>query len=318
MTESPGPTPEGGRPLDAHVRRVLDAAEVPVATLDAEGRLVSANPAFARVCGRAAGELLGLHVLALCPGQDQAAMTSTIVHLIGRVADVERGELRVVGADGRVRVLGLTLGALPAEDGRIDRILAIAEDLTEDRRRARRRRADALAATHDAVHDRETGLPNERGLTLLLASAVRRSTQTGAPFGLLRCDVTNLDEIEHTHGPAVARDALALLADRLGQRLRPADSVTRTGTGTFAITAEDLHDPQDAAGVAYRLLAAVVEPIRTGDAAVDVAITIGIAIGDGAASPHALLADASQAATLARQDGDGSFRLLDTRAPTPA
>jgi diguanylate cyclase (GGDEF)-like protein/PAS domain S-box-containing protein len=294
-----------------------------LATLDAEGHLASVSPAFARVCGRAPGELLGLHVTALCPGRDPAEVLASFVHLVGGVSEIEQAELRVVGADGRVRVLRVTLGALPDDDGRTECVLAVATDLTEQRRQDRRRRQDSVAQARAAVHDPDTGLPNERGLTLLLASAVRRSARNGAPFALLRCDVTNLDAIERHHGASTARDALGLVADRLAQRLRGSDSVTRTGTGTYSVVAEDLGDEQDAAGVAYRLLAAVVEPIRVAGPTEDgddvqVALTIGIAVGDGSAVPARLLEDAATAAEQARADGDGGFRIADARVTAGA
>ena len=315
-----GGAPGGGDGAFERARRVLDAAAVPVATLDGEGHVVSVNPAFARLCGRGPGELAGLHLLALCPGRDQAEVLSTLVRLVGGVSDIEREELRVVGADGRVRVLSVTLGSLQDDDGRVDRVLAVAQDLTPDRQADRRRRRSSLEATREAMEDRETGLPNERALSLLLASAVRRSATGRAPFSLLRCDVTNLDEIERDHGSPTARAVLALLSERLGQRLRGSDTVTRSGTGTFSVLAEDLGDAQDAAGVAYRLLAAVVESIRVPGTVIDVgvALSVGVVVGDGASSPAAMLADAAEASREARRDGGGGFRLVDVRTAAPA
>ncbi len=319
MTTVGGSSERGDGELE-RVRRVFDAADVPVATLDGEGHLCSVNPAFARLCGRAPGELAGLHLLALCPGREQADVLSTLVRLVGGVTDIEQGEVRVVGADGRVRVLAVTLGSLRDDDGRVDRVLAVAHDLTQDRRAERRRRRTTLDDTRDQMEDRETGLPNERALSLLLASAIRRSATSGAPFSLLRCDVTNLDEIEREHGSATARTVLSLVSERLTQRLRGADSVARAGTGTFAVLAEDLGDAQDAAGVAYRLLAGVVEPVRVPDSGVeiDVALTVGVVVGDGTSSPAAMVGDAAEAAQEARRDGGGGFRLLDVRSGTPA
>ena len=49
------------------MRRILDAASVPSATLDGEGQIVGLNPEFARLCGRAPSEIVGLHLLVLCP-----------------------------------------------------------------------------------------------------------------------------------------------------------------------------------------------------------------------------------------------------------
>lgn len=314
-TGAPG-TPVLG-PADAAIRRVLDAAEVPVAILDPDGRLLGVNPAFARSCGRAGGELVGLHAMALCPGQDQAGVLSALVHVVSGVADVEQEELRIVGSDGRVRMLRLTLGALPDASGRVDRILAVAADLTAERREERRRRQDVVSETRAATQDADTGLPNERALRLMTSSAARRAEQTGSPFALLRCDVTNLDDIEQELGAAAAQWTLRLLSERLTQRLRASDSVTRIDRATFAVLAEDLGDPQDAAGVAYRLLASVIEPVVIEGANVQLALTVGVVVADGATVHEHLLLAAADAAAEARQDGGGGFRMADLRSPAP-
>lgn len=300
------------------VTRILDAASVPTASLDGEGQIVALNPAFAAVCGRAPSEIAGLHLLALCPGREQAEVLSKLVRIVGGVSEIEQEVLRVTSADGHVKTLSVTLGGLTGKDGRVERVLAVASDLTEERRAQRRRRRAAVVEAQDAVADQQTGLPNHRALGVLIGSAVRRAGAHDAPFALLRCEVVNLDRLDSQHGPAVARSAMTALSERLTQRLRGADTVTRSDNGSFTVLAEDLGDAQDAAGVAYRLLAAVVEPIAVGGEAVDVEIVIGIAVGDGASAPDVVLADAESAARAARADGVGGFRMIDTRAASPA
>ncbi len=295
------------------VRRILDAASVPTATLDGEGQIVSLNPAFARLCGRAPSEIAGLHLLALCPGRDQAEVLSKLVRIVGAVSDIEQEELRVTGADGRVRTLSLTLGGLTGADGRVDRVVAIAADLTEERRAQRRRRRESVERAQETVADGETGLPNQRALPVLIGSAVRRAASHEAPFAVLRCEVTNLDAIEERHGAAITRQAMAAVAERLAQRLRSADTVTRSSAAAFTVIAEDLGDPQDAAGVAYRLLASVVEDVLVDGTAAEVDMVIGIAVGDGRSAPETLLEDAARATSEALADGVGGFRMIDTR-----
>jgi PAS domain S-box-containing protein/diguanylate cyclase (GGDEF)-like protein len=306
-----------GSTVDA-VRRILDAAAVPTATLDGEGQIVSLNPAFARLCGRAPSEIAGLHLLALCPGRDQAEALSKLVRIVGAVSDIEQEELRVTGADGRVRTLSLTLGGLTGADGRVDRVIAIATDLTEERRAQRRRRRESVERAQETVADGETGLPNQRALPVLIGSAVRRAASHEAPFALLRCEVTNLDAIEARHGATTTRNAMTALAERLTQRLRSADTVTRSDPSAFTVIAEDLGDPQDAAGVAYRLLASVVEDVLVDGAEVAIDMVIGIAVGDGTSTPERLLTDAATATAEARTDGVGGFRMIDARTASPA
>lgn len=309
---------EGHGRVDGAVRRVLDAAGVALATLDSDGHLVAVNPSFARLCGRGLGELVGLHVMALCPAGEQAGVLTAVVRVVSGVAGVEQEELRVVGGDGRVRVLRLTLGGLPGSAGGVESVLAVAEDLTDERRRERRRRTAALRSTRAATEDVETGLPNERALALVLASAIRRSARTGAPFAVIRCEVVDLDGLERRHGSATARAVLSRLGQRLRQGLRSADTVARTGTASFTVVAEDLGDEQDAAGVAYRLLASVMEPVIVDDTPVEVAVTVGAAVGDGRSTAADLLAAARSAASRAGEAGTGGFRLADLRGASTA
>ncbi len=322
MTNRPdldGAEPDAGGAVSVDaVRRILDAATVPTATLDGEGQIVSLNPSFARLCGRGPSEIVGLHLLALCPGRDQADVLSKLVRIVGGVSDIEQEELRVTGGDGRVRTLTLTLGGLTGIDGRVERVIAIAADLTDERRALRRRRRQAVEQAQEAVADEQTGLPNQRALPVLIGSAVRRAASHGAPFALLRCEVTNLDEIEQQHGSVITRSAMSALAERLTQRLRGADTVTRSATQAFTIIAEDLGDAQDAAGVAYRLLAAVVEEVVVDGHGVGIDMVIGISVGDGSSSPEQLVADAAGAAAEARGDGVGGFRMVDTRSGSVA
>lgn len=299
------------------MRRILDAASVPSATLDGEGQIVGLNPEFARLCGRAPSEIVGLHLLALCPGRDQAEVLSRLVRIVGGLSETEREELRVTGADGRVRTLSVTLGGLAGPDSRVERVVAIASDLTEERRAARRRRRQVVARATDAVADQQTGLPNQRALPVLIGSALRRSAAHDAPFALLRCHVTNLAEIERTHGPVVTRNAMSALSERLTQRLRSADTVTRSHPDAFTVIAEDLGDAQDAAGVAYRLLASVVEDVVVDGRAVGFDMVIGISVGDGDGDPDRLTDDATRAVEDARADGIGGFRMIDTRTASP-
>lgn len=312
-TDIPFDDARGGPPgqRSAPLRRVLDAAGVPAATLDGEGQVVSLNPAFARLCGRGRSEILGLHLLSLCPGREQAEVLSKLVRIVGAVSEVEREELRVTGADGRVRTLSITLGGLSGDDGRVEHVIAIGSDLTAERRDRRRLREESVDRAREALTDLDSGFPNERALTVLVGSAARRSAAHGAPFALLRCELTNLGHISSDSDPAVAADAAAVVVERLTQQLRAEDTVTRSSPDVLTVIAEDLGDVQDAAGVAYRLLSVVVEPV-VGDAGVG--MVIGIAVGDGSTSPEALLRDVVAAAADARGDGVGGFRIVDERA----
>ena len=300
-------------PAELDLRRVLDAAGVPLATLDAEGHVVSANAPFATAFGRSVDSLLGTHLVGLCSDAHSAEVLAALVRVVGRVSEVEVLDLRLETDEGRAEMIRLTFGAVSSEEGRVDHLLCLGKDVTSEHRAERRRRRTVLELTRNATEDPESGLPNMLGFDGLLASALRRSARTGYPFSLLRCDLEGLATAADVHGRAIGHALIEVYAARLAQRLRPSDVVCRADGDTFLVIAEDLGDEQDAAGVAYRLLASVVEPVVVEGVEITLPLTIGIVVADGAASAEMMLGTAARALRSARVDGVGGFRIIDIR-----
>src|SRR5690606_40063080 len=87
----PSPQPAPGV-LDPGLRRVFEAADLAVATVDTEGHVVSATSAFAAHFGRTIEDLVGVHLVGLCPESQRAEMTATLVRLVeGAAVERERG-----------------------------------------------------------------------------------------------------------------------------------------------------------------------------------------------------------------------------------
>jgi PAS domain S-box-containing protein/diguanylate cyclase (GGDEF)-like protein len=308
---TPADAPSG--PSEADLRRVLDAAGVPVATVDAEGHVVSANTSFANIFGRSMGALTGTHLVALCSEAHSAEVLAALVRVVGLVSEIEVLDLRLDREDGRTEVVQLTFGAASSPDGRVEHVLCVARDVTSTHRAERRRRRTVLELTRTATEDAESGLPNLLGFDGLLASALRRSARTGFPFSLLRCELDGLGAAAALQDRDVAQSLVEVYSARLAQRLRPSDVVCRAEGDSFLVIAEDLGDEQDAAGVAYRLLASVVEPVMIDGVEHSLPLTIGIAVADGAASAEQVLGAADDALAAAKADGVGGFRIIDIR-----
>lgn len=299
---------------DPSLRRVLDAAGVATATLDAEARLRTASPAFARAWGRSVDELCGLHLVGLCPEHEQPEVLAAIVRLLEGVSGSERHDLRLDPAGEEPRVVRLTLGPAPTSTGSIDEIIVVLHDITSPHRAERRRRARAVELTRQITLDGITGLPNERSFEILLASALRRSARTSCPFALMRVEVGGLARLLDELDMADAHRLVDIHAARLTQRLRPSDQVCRIDGDTFMVIAEDLGDVQDAAGVAYRLLSTVVEPIEIVGRSIRLPMTIGVVVADSAAAGHDLTTAATATLQDALRDGEGGFRIIDVRS----
>lgn len=293
--------------------RVLDAAGVATATLDAEGRIQSASPSFARAWGRSVDELCGAHLVGLCPDHEQPEVLAALVRMLEGVAEFERHDLRLDPAGAEPRVARITLGPVTDAEGTVVEVVVVLHDVTAPHRAERRRRRRVVEMTREATHDPVTGLPNRRAFESLLGSAVRRSGRTGYPFSVLRVDVDGLEALLDGLSVADSAALVDIYTSRLAQRLRPSDDVCRTDGDSFVVVAEDLGDVQDAAGVAYRLLSSVVEPISVGGDQIRLPMTIGVVVTDGAASVDGLVRTAEVALQEARRDGVGGFRIIDVR-----
>lgn len=299
---------------DIALLRVLDAAGVATATLDAEGRVLSASPSFARAWGRSTDELCGAHLVSLCPEHEQPEVLAALVRMLEGVVEFERHDLRLDPAGDEPRVVRITFGPVLDDEGTVVEVIAVLHDVTAPHRAERRRRRRLVEMTREATHDPVTGLPNRRAFEAMLGSALRRSARTGYPFSLMRVEVEGLEALLAGLDHSDAAALVDVYSSRLAQRLRPSDDVCRTEGDSFMVLAEDLGDVQDSAGVAYRLLSTVVEPIAVGDREICLPMTIGIVVADGTSSADALAHSADSALAEARQDGVGGFRIIDVRS----
>lgn len=111
------------RDTSAEQRLLIDQAPVGICRLDGASRIASLNGAFEAMAGRPASDLIGLPLADLLqlPGW-------TGLPTVGRAM-----EARLVQANGSVRWCATTIGRLRGPDGRVERSVAIVEDITDRR-----------------------------------------------------------------------------------------------------------------------------------------------------------------------------------------
>jgi PAS domain S-box-containing protein len=134
---------------EALLSGAFEAAPIGKTVLDAEGRIVRSNPAFARLVGREPGELTGVAVVDLCELDDRPAMSAALDQ-IARAAHSGRAgaeqpslDLRLRSSAGAEVWVGLVASAIESTEFAEPLLLAQWVDLTV-RRRAEQDRADLL------------------------------------------------------------------------------------------------------------------------------------------------------------------------------
>ena len=165
---------------------------------------------------------------------------------------------------------------------------------------ADRQRASVADGLRLAVTDPLTGLYNRRYALPHLARIAERARETGRQFAVMVLDLDRFKTVNDTWGHAAGDAVLVEVARRLTGNLREVDLVARIGGEEFLVAMPET--TLEAARIAAERLCDVVQqqPVRLADGktAISVTLSIGMAMGGGAAhNPEiaALMGEADQA-----------------------
>jgi diguanylate cyclase (GGDEF)-like protein/PAS domain S-box-containing protein len=217
-------------------------------------------------------------------------------HLAGHTPQL-LSQHRMLHASGNWRWV-LTRGlAIRDADGTPTRMAGSLSDVT-----------DRVGAEHrlqrDALRDGLTGLPNRPLFMDRVAQAIAR----GAGRPEVRCavmylDVDRLGAINERFSHAVGDRVLAVLAGRIGNALRPGDTVARIDGGEFAMLLDGVTGRREAVSIGARVLGSLREPFGIDGHEVSLTASAGIALARGADDPQEVLRKADIAMYGAKRDG---------------
>jgi diguanylate cyclase (GGDEF)-like protein len=172
---------------------------------------------------------------------------------------------------------------------------------------ARQRQAERLS--HLAQYDELTGLANRSLFQDRLERALAWARRHERLVAVMILDLNDFKAINDRLGHLAGDRLLAIMAKRLGGRLRETDTVARLGGDEFAILIENLAKPEHAALVARKLLDTVAPPATVDGQEVVVTASLGVALypRDGQTGPE-LVRQADRAMYRAKAEGGNLCR----------
>jgi diguanylate cyclase (GGDEF)-like protein/PAS domain S-box-containing protein len=282
----------------------MNSAANAIFITDYDGRIEWANRAFGRLSGYTEAEVTGRTPQLLDPGWSGEGLDPVAWHSL-QPNEVWRG--RVVSRSKNGRLYNVEQTVTPLGDPRtgVSHFVVVQEDISE--------RIEAEDRLHRmARRDSLTGLPNRYSFNERLKLELERISRSGSMVAVLVLDLDHFKDVNDSYGHPMGDELLIAVSKRLRGTLRETNALARLGGDEFAVIQTDLTDPENARGLASRLLDIFRRPFALGGQEIHTSASIGIAVyPPGDAEPRSLVKKADLAMYRAKEEGRGTFRFYE-------
>ena len=217
-------------------------------------------------------------------------------------------EYRLIARDGRVVWLRDEGVIVLDETGRPRYLQGYLLDIT-------REREAELQLRQLALYDPLTGLANRAFFHERLKHAIKLRHEAGHATGLLYIDLDDFKGINDRWGHDLGDEVLHEIGGRIERSVRPGDTAARLGGDEFAVVLTEAVTPEDAVGVAERLLAEIAKPLESGPGPLYTTASIGIAFGS---HDETLLKEADIAMYRAKAHAEIGYAFFDPKLDSVA
>jgi diguanylate cyclase (GGDEF)-like protein/PAS domain S-box-containing protein len=286
-----------------HLREklILSAAPDGVLWVDSSGKILLANPAMETLSGYTPQELVGQNVDIFLPKHLRARHGVSMRNHFTAPHPRAMGlmDLNLLRRDGLSLPVDIALGHW--EDEGTPHAIAYIRDLTE-------RKQFEESLKHQATHDELTSLPNRWLFHLQLDQALARAARSSLHVAVLFIDLDFFKTINDSFGHSTGDMLLVQAGARMRSVLREHDTLARMGGDEFAVLLSDMASPDEAIGVANKLLAVLKAAYFLKAQDVYSGASVGVAFyPDDAPGSEALLRYADMAMYQAKANGRGAY-----------
>ncbi|MBL8488373.1 MAG: bacteriohemerythrin [Rhodocyclaceae bacterium] len=280
---------------------VYEATSEGMIVTEADGTIITVNPAFTALTGYTPEEAIGRTPRILKSGRHDAAFYAALWRDLASRGEW-KGEVWNRHKDGTLYAELLTINTLYDAAGKAHRRVALFHDITREKQ-------SAEIIFHQANHDRLTGLANRYAFFEELAKELSRARRAGERVALLFMDLNRFKPVNDQYGHEAGDVVLKAVAERWHSCLRATDTLARLGGDEFALVIGGLHAGEEAAGIARKLIHALEPPIPLpGGQAVTVGTSVGVAIyPENAMEMDSLIAAADAAMYRSKAGGHGEI-----------
>ncbi|MEX6502027.1 putative bifunctional diguanylate cyclase/phosphodiesterase [Pseudomonas zhanjiangensis] len=278
---------------------VFDATHEGVLVTDRDQVVVHVNPAFTRITGYSAEEMLGQQPSLLKSGRHDSAFYHALWNAL-QSRGAWSGEVWNRRKSGEIYPQWQSIRAIRDESGQISHYVAVFSDISVLKRS--QNELDYLAH-----HDPLCNLPNRLLFTERVEHALERASPE-QPGAVLLIDLDHFKHINESLGHNVGDLLLKAVGERFSGLLSKGMTLARLGGDEFGLLCEHCQDPAQAAGVAQRLLSCLGKPYQLNGHELYLSASIGIRLfPKDSDSLERVLRDADSALFKAKSSGRESY-----------
>jgi diguanylate cyclase (GGDEF)-like protein/PAS domain S-box-containing protein len=279
---------------------VLEQTSEGIMICDAQGRMLTVNPAFERLTGYSKQEVLGQTAQILHSGRQDATFYADMWATL-ETSGQWSGEVWNRRKSGELYVEWLTINTVYDAPGRIAHYVGVFSDITA-------RKAAEERLRYLAQYDALTDLANRSLLLRQLEQLIELAARSRFKVYVLFVDLDHFKNVNDSMGHEAGDQLLQAVARRIKDTLRQSDTVARMGGDEFVMLLSGLRSADDAARLAQQLLTTICTPVLIKDQEVSVSASIGICEfpGDGAQASD-LIRNADTAMYRAKSAGRNRY-----------
>lgn len=285
--------------------KIFENTQECILVTDADGVIFSVNPAFVAVTGYTSEEAVGRKPTMLNSGRHDPAFYAEMWRSLLEQGQW-RGEIWNRRKNGEVYPEWINISAIHDAHGEVSHYVAVFSDISKVKENETR-------LQRLAHFDLLTGLPNRFLFKDHAELALAQAARNGKQVAILFIDLDHFKAINDSLGHRAGDCALVEVARRLNGCLRASDTLARFGGDEFNAVLPDIDNPCAAATVAEKFIESLAKPLFVEGRAIQLGISIGIAIypRDGM-QIDALSLAADAAMYQAKEQGRNTYRIFES------